>query len=106
RAVALHGGDILRREKHGTLASAPVVATLLDTLEDDLHQADWARIAAAVDAVDEARLQWSIPLPMDLENMRPLDIQTIDLIYGCGRHTEVNLEAYRGTEADPVLPLR
>lgn len=43
---------------------------------------------------------------MDLENMRPLDIQTIDLIYGCGRHTEVNLEAYRGTEADPVLPLR
>jgi len=33
---------------------------------------------------------------MDLENMRPFDIRTIDLIYGCGRHTEVNLEAYRG----------
>ncbi|VXC99008.1 hypothetical protein SPHINGOT1_270189 [Sphingomonas sp. T1] len=53
---------IVRCWKHGTLASAPVVATLLDTL-GDLHHIDWTRIAAAVDAIDEGRLQWLIPPP-------------------------------------------
>jgi hypothetical protein len=91
--------------KHGTLASAPVVATLLDTL-GDLHHIDWTRIAAAVGAIDEGRLQWLIPPPMNLENMRSLDIRTIDLICGFERHTEVNLDVYRGTEAGPVLTLR
>jgi hypothetical protein len=47
-----------------------------------------------------------IPPPMDLENMRSLDIRTIDLICGCERPKEVHVDAYPGTEADPVLLLR
>jgi hypothetical protein len=47
-----------------------------------------------------------IPPPMDLENMRSLDIRTIDLICSFERPKEVNVDAYPGTEADPVLPLR
>ena len=38
------------------------------------------------------------PAPMDLENMRSLGIRTIDLICGCGRHKEVDVDAYPGTE--------
>jgi len=30
-------------------------------------------------------------------------IQTIDLICGCGRHKEVNVDAYLGTEAVPSM---
>ncbi len=43
------------------------------------------------------------PAPMDLENMRSLGIRTIDLICGCGRHKEVNVDAYPGTEAVPSM---
>ena len=43
------------------------------------------------------------PAPMDLENMRSLGIRTIDLICGCGRHKEVNVDAYAGTEAVPSM---
>jgi hypothetical protein len=32
------------------------------------------------------------PAPMDLENMRSLGIRTIDLICGCGRHKEVDVD--------------
>ena len=44
-------------QTHGTLESAPVVATLLDILGDDPHHADWTRVAAAVDAINEGQLQ-------------------------------------------------
>ena len=44
-----------------------------------------------------------LPSPMDLENMRSLGIRTIDLICGCGRHKEVNVDAYAGTEAVPSM---
>ena len=43
------------------------------------------------------------PAPMDLENMRPLGIRTIDLICGCGRHKEVDVDSYAGTEAVPSM---
>jgi hypothetical protein len=43
------------------------------------------------------------PSPMDLENMRSLGIRTIDLICGCGRHKEVNVDAYAGSEAVPSM---
>ena len=43
------------------------------------------------------------PAPMDLENMRSLGIRTIDLICGCGRHKEVNVDAYAGSEAVPSM---
>lgn len=42
---------------HGTMDSAPVMKTLLDVLGDDSHQADWARVAVAVDAINEAQQQ-------------------------------------------------
>jgi hypothetical protein len=41
--------------------------------------------------------------------MRSLGIRTIDLICGCGRHKEVNVDAYAGPECavdDPILPVR
>ncbi|KQM90668.1 hypothetical protein [Sphingomonas sp. Leaf226] len=40
---------------------------------------------------------------MDLENMRSLGIRTIDLICGCGRHKDVNVDTYAGTEAVPSM---
>ena len=43
------------------------------------------------------------PAPMDLENMRFLGIRTIDLICRCGRHKEVNVDAYPGTETVPSM---
>ncbi len=46
------------------------------------------------------------PAPMDVENMRSLDIWAIDLLCSFERPKEVNVDAYPGTEADPVLPLR
>lgn len=42
------------------------------------------------------------PAPMDLENMRSLGIRTIDLIYGCGRHKEVDVDRPRA----PTVCLR
>ena len=44
-------------QTHGTLESAPVVATLLELMGDDPHTSDWARVAAAVDAINEGPLQ-------------------------------------------------
>ena len=44
-------------QTHGALESAPVVATLLDILGDDPHHSDWARVAAAVDAINEGQPQ-------------------------------------------------
>jgi hypothetical protein len=44
-------------QTHGTLESAPVVATLLDIMGDDPHTSDWARVAAAVDAINEGQPQ-------------------------------------------------
>ena len=44
-------------QTHGTLESAPVVATLLDRMGDDPHTSDWARVAAAVDAISEGQPQ-------------------------------------------------
>jgi hypothetical protein len=35
--------------------------------------------------------------------MQSLDIRTIDLICGCGRHKEVNDDGYAGTEAVPSM---
>jgi hypothetical protein len=35
--------------------------------------------------------------------MRSLGIRTIDLICGCGRHKEVNVDAYAGTEVVPSM---
>ena len=43
------------------------------------------------------------PSPMDLDNMRSIGIRTIDLICGCGRDKEVNVDAYPGTEAVPWM---
>ena len=42
---------------HGTLESAPVVATLLKVLGDDPHHTDWTHAAAAVDVINEGQLQ-------------------------------------------------
>jgi len=44
-------------QTHGTLESAPVVATLLELMGDDPHTSDWARVAAAVDAINEGQPQ-------------------------------------------------
>jgi hypothetical protein len=44
-------------QTHGTMASAPVMDTLLDVLGDDPHWADWARVAAAVDAINDSEPQ-------------------------------------------------
>jgi len=44
-------------QTHGTIESAPVMNTLLDVLGDDPHWADWARVAAAVDAINEGSEQ-------------------------------------------------
>ena len=42
---------------HGTIGAAPMMETLLDVLGDDPHWADWARVAAAVDAINEGEPQ-------------------------------------------------
>jgi hypothetical protein len=55
REVWLKAWDVVRT--HGVLESAPVVATLLDILGYDPHHSDWARVAAAVDAISEGPLQ-------------------------------------------------
>ena len=55
REVWLKARDVVRT--HGALESAPVVATLLDVMGDDPHNSDWARVAAAVDAIHEGALQ-------------------------------------------------
>jgi len=44
-------------ETHGSLESAPVVAMLLDRMGDDPDHSDWARVAAAVDAINQGPLQ-------------------------------------------------
>jgi len=44
-------------ETHGPRESAPVVAMLLDIMGDDPDHYDWARVAAAVDAINEGPLQ-------------------------------------------------
>jgi len=44
-------------QTHGTLESAPIVVTLLDVMGDDPHHSDWARIAAAVDAINDGEPQ-------------------------------------------------
>jgi hypothetical protein len=44
-------------ETPGSLESAPVVAMLLDIMGDDSEHYDWARVAAAVDAINEGPLQ-------------------------------------------------
>ena len=44
-------------EAHGTMESAPIVDTILDVLGDKLHENDWARVAAAVDAINEGQRQ-------------------------------------------------
>jgi hypothetical protein len=43
------------------------------------------------------------PSPMDLDNMRSLGIRTIDLICGCGRHKEVNVDQFSRSEAVPSM---
>jgi len=44
-------------ETHGSRESAPVVAMLLDIMGDDPDHSDWARVAAAVDAINEGQPQ-------------------------------------------------
>jgi len=51
----LKAWDVVRT--HGALESAPVVATLLDIMGDDPQTSDWARVAAAVDAINEGQPQ-------------------------------------------------
>jgi len=55
REVWLKAWDVV--QTHGALESAPVVATLLDMLGDGPHHSDWARVAAAVDAINEGPMQ-------------------------------------------------
>jgi hypothetical protein len=55
REVWLKAWDVVRT--HGALESAPVVATLLDIMGDDPHHSDWARVAAAVDVINEGEPQ-------------------------------------------------
>ena len=55
REVWLKAWDVVRT--HGAMESAPVVATLLELMGDDPHTSDWARVAAAVDAINEGQLQ-------------------------------------------------
>jgi hypothetical protein len=43
------------------------------------------------------------PTPMNLKKMRSFGIRTIDLICGCERHQEVDVDAYTGTEAVPSM---
>ncbi len=44
-------------DAHGTMEAAPVMTTLLEVLGDDPHRDDWARVAAAVDAINDAQPQ-------------------------------------------------
>ncbi len=55
REVWLKAWDVVRT--HGAMESAPVVATLQDIMGDDPHTSDWARVAAAVDAINQGPLQ-------------------------------------------------
>jgi hypothetical protein len=45
----------------------------------------------------------SNPAPLDIENMRSLSIWTIDLICGCGRHKEFDVDQFWGSEASPSM---
>ena len=42
---------------HGTMEAAPVMDPLVQVLGDDPHRDDWARVAAAVDIINESQLQ-------------------------------------------------
>ncbi|VXD07735.1 conserved hypothetical protein [Sphingomonas sp. T1] len=55
REVWLKAWDVVRT--HGAMESAPVVATLLELMGDAPHTSDWARVAAAVDAINEGQPQ-------------------------------------------------
>lgn len=55
REIWLKAWDVFRI--HGAMESAPVVATLLELMGDDPHTSDWARVAAAVDAINEGQPQ-------------------------------------------------
>jgi hypothetical protein len=44
-------------QAHGTMEPAPVMDTLVQVLGDDPHRDDWARVAAAVDIINESQLQ-------------------------------------------------
>ncbi len=44
-------------EAHGTMEAAPIVDTILDVLGDTPQENDWARVAAAVDAINEGEQQ-------------------------------------------------
>jgi len=44
-------------QAHGTMEAAPVMDTLVQVLGDDPHRDDWARVAAAVDVINESQLQ-------------------------------------------------
>ena len=44
-------------EVHGTMEAAPIVDTILDVLGDTPQENDWARVAAAVDAINEGQPQ-------------------------------------------------
>jgi len=44
-------------QAHGTMEAAPVMNTLVQVLGDDPHRDDWARVAAAVDIINESQLQ-------------------------------------------------
>ncbi len=44
-------------QAHGTMEAAPVMDTLVQVLGDDPHRDDWARVAAAVDIINESQLQ-------------------------------------------------
>lgn len=44
-------------EAHGTMEAAPIVDTILDVLGDTPQENDWARVAAAVDAINEGQPQ-------------------------------------------------
>lgn len=44
-------------QAHGTMEAAPVMDTLVHVLGDDPHRDDWARVAAAVDVINESQPQ-------------------------------------------------
>ncbi len=44
-------------EAHGTMEAAPIVDTILEVLGSTPQENDWARVAAAVDAINEGQPQ-------------------------------------------------
>jgi len=44
-------------EARGTVATASMVDTLMEILSDDADLHDWARVASAVDTINNGRMQ-------------------------------------------------